>query len=230
MPSSVCMRALASVLACSSVAAAFQILPVGLRGAGSAGDVRAFARHSQGCLRSVPLAALRMTESCSEKGLDFTGVRFSLYPKGEHIKETVKAAMAGIPELGLELKADDVSTVLIGGEPALFEALRVAMGRCAADGNQVNLQATFSSGCPGETDLIDPLRKVQTEFLHACEHLFLQVGNELESLPLTHSLKSSLSPFFCNCAHARLHILLRWTLMQYLSDRTIQTDGSWMPF
>ena len=34
-------------------------------------------------------------------------------------------------QLGLEVKADDVSTVLIGQEPALFEAIRVAFGRCA---------------------------------------------------------------------------------------------------
>ena len=38
-------------------------------------------------------------ESCSSKGVDFTGVRFSLYPKGEHIKETVKAAVSGISEV-----------------------------------------------------------------------------------------------------------------------------------
>lgn len=68
--------------------------------------------------------------------------------------------MSGIRDLGVEMKADEVSTVLIGDEPALFEAVRVALGRCAADGNQVNMQATFSGGCPGETDLVEPLRLI----------------------------------------------------------------------
>ena len=40
------------------------------------------------------------------------------------------------------MKADEVSTVLISDEPALFEAVRVALGRCAADGNKVNMQAS----------------------------------------------------------------------------------------
>lgn len=73
--------------------------------------------------------------------------------------------MSGISDLGLELKADEVSTVLIGNEPSLFEALRVTQGRCALGGKQVNMQATFSAGCPGETDLIDPARHISNSIV-----------------------------------------------------------------
>jgi len=50
-----------------------------------------------------------------------------------------------------------VSSCLLGPEPALFEALRVAFGRAARDADTgapqcVSMQCTFSAGCPGEPD------------------------------------------------------------------------------
>jgi hypothetical protein len=52
----------------------------------------------------------------------------------------------------VEAKVDDVSTCLLGEEPNLFEALRVAFGRAACSGAHVVLNATFSAGCPGEPE------------------------------------------------------------------------------
>ena len=50
------------------------------------------------------------------------------------------------------VETDDVSTCLLGAEPHLFEALRVAFGRAASSGAHVALTATFSVGCPGEPE------------------------------------------------------------------------------
>lgn len=64
----------------------------------------------------------------------------------------ILGAVEGLEALGVEREVDDVSTCLLGEEPRLFEALRVAFGRAARTGRHVALQATFSSGCPGEPD------------------------------------------------------------------------------
>ena len=103
------------------------------------------------------LTALTSAAALSTPPKGFTGVRFSLYPnvKGqESLKAAIKTAIAGIKDLGLEVRPDDCSTALLGPEPALFEAMRVAFGRAArVDGEpQVNMICTFSAGCPGEPD------------------------------------------------------------------------------
>jgi hypothetical protein len=95
----------------------------------------------------------------SDANKAFTGVRFSLYPNvakedPPSLKQAVKTAVSGLGELGLEVLPDDVSSCLIGPEPALFEALRVCFAKASVtpDGNPrgVSMQCTFSAGFPGE--------------------------------------------------------------------------------
>ena len=98
----------------------------------------------------------------------FTGVRFSLYPKvgEESLKEAIKKAVSGLSNLGLEVQSYDVSSVLLGPEPALFEAMRVVFGRaCRAEGEpHVSMVCTFSAGCPGEPNESPlPTRTVNTD-------------------------------------------------------------------
>ena len=80
------------------------------------------------------------------------GVRFSLYPMTDRFVPVILGAVDGLDRLGVEVEVDDVSTCLLGEEPSLFEALRVAFGRAAASGEHVVLNATFSAGCPGEPE------------------------------------------------------------------------------
>jgi energy-coupling factor transport system substrate-specific component len=80
------------------------------------------------------------------------GVRFSLYPMRDDFVPLILAAVDGLDRLGVQVETDDVSTCLLGEEPNLFEALRVAFGRAACSGAHVVLNATFSAGCPGEPD------------------------------------------------------------------------------
>mmetsp|Transcript_2207 Transcript_2207/g.2046 ORF Transcript_2207/g.2046 Transcript_2207/m.2046 type:complete len:237 (-) Transcript_2207:103-813(-) len=92
-----------------------------------------------------------------QKQKGFTGVRISLYPKvkgDQSLKEAIKTAVKGISDLGLEVRPDDCSTVFLGPEPALFEAVRVIFGRaCRFEGEpHVSMICTFSGGCPGEPD------------------------------------------------------------------------------
>ncbi len=80
------------------------------------------------------------------------GVRFSIYPMRDDFVPLILGAVKDLDHLGVQVEVDDVSTCLIGEEPNLFEALRVAFGRAACDGTHVVLNATFSAGCPGEPE------------------------------------------------------------------------------
>ena len=80
------------------------------------------------------------------------GVRFSLFPMRDDFVPLILDAVNGLDGFGVEAKVDDVSTCLLGEEPNLFEALRVAFGRAACSGAHVVLNATFSAGCPGEPE------------------------------------------------------------------------------
>ncbi len=80
------------------------------------------------------------------------GVRFSLFPLRDDFVPIILDAVNGIEALGVDVETDDISTCLLGEEPTLFEAVRVAFGRAARGGAHVALSATFSAGCPGEPD------------------------------------------------------------------------------
>ncbi len=80
------------------------------------------------------------------------GVRFSLYPMTDAFVPVILDAVQDLDRLGLEVEVDDVSTCLMGEEPQLFEALRVAFGRAARTGKHVVMVASFSAGCPGEPE------------------------------------------------------------------------------
>ena len=80
------------------------------------------------------------------------GVRFSLYPMRDDFVPVIVDAVCDLPALGVEAETDDVSTCLLGEEPGLWEALRIAFRRASAAGAHVVLSATFSAGCPGEPE------------------------------------------------------------------------------
>ncbi len=80
------------------------------------------------------------------------GARFSLYPMRDDFVALILGGVRGLSTLGLELESDDVSTCLLGTEPALWEGLRVAFRRLAKSGAHVAMVATISAGCPGEPE------------------------------------------------------------------------------
>eukprot|EP00978_Attheya_sp_CCMP212_P014524 scaffold37028_cov57-Attheya_sp.AAC.15 len=118
----------------------------------------------------------------SQKG--FTGVRFSLHPNISHdddgsksLKQAIKTAVKGLDTLGLKVLPDDVSSCLLGPEPALFEAMRVAFGRAGrtpgGELRQVSMSCTFSAGCPGEPDESPHVPRTISENTEFCEEAFL---------------------------------------------------------
>ena len=108
-------------------------------------------------LAAVASALVTDAFSTESPSSPLTGVRISLYPKtgpGQSLKQTIKDAVAGISDLGVKVQPDDVSSALIGPEPALFEATRAIFGRaCRAEGEpHVSMICSFFAGSPADQD------------------------------------------------------------------------------
>lgn len=64
------------------------------------------------------------SDGCSPGSASCTGVRFSSYPKGEHIKDVVNKAVANTTDVGLSRTFEDVSVCLIGNANRLFQVFQ----------------------------------------------------------------------------------------------------------
>lgn len=169
-----------------------------------------YLKHRWVCLTSKDDASENNADTGSNLGNanQFTGVRFSLYPNvakevNPSLREAVKYAVKDLYSLGLEVRPDDVSSCLLGPEPALFDALRIAFGRASrtipssngdddddddGDPRNVSMQCTFSAGCPGEdgkvtlispTEISEQLKKESRSCLPpriACQFAIYPLG------------------------------------------------------
>jgi uncharacterized protein YqgV (UPF0045/DUF77 family) len=74
--------------------------------------------------------------------------QLSLYPLGQdHLGPAIREAVAVLEAHGLRVRPGDMSTVVIGEETKIFEALREAFTGAAAHGPIV-LTVTISNACP----------------------------------------------------------------------------------
>ena len=85
----------------------------------------------------------------------YFGARFSLYPMTDRFVPVILDALQALPEQGLEVETDDVSTFLGGHPDTVFGALEGAFARAAASGEHVVMSVLLSRGCPGE-EVCDP--------------------------------------------------------------------------
>jgi energy-coupling factor transport system substrate-specific component len=85
----------------------------------------------------------------------YFGARFSLYPMTGRFVPVILDALQALPEQGLEVETDDVSTFLGGHPDTVFGALEGAFARAAASGEHVVMSVLLSRGCPGE-EVCDP--------------------------------------------------------------------------
>jgi hypothetical protein len=79
------------------------------------------------------------------------GAQISLYAMTDRFVEVIMEAVEVIRGRSeLETRTDDLSTVILGEERALFATARDAFAAAAAGGVHVVLNAHFSRGCPGD--------------------------------------------------------------------------------
>jgi hypothetical protein len=86
----------------------------------------------------------------------FCGAQVSLYPMCGRFVDVILGAVARVKgREGLRIETDDLSTLMVGTPPAVFEAVGDLFLEAARSGEHVVLNALFSRGCPGEPD--DPI-------------------------------------------------------------------------
>lgn len=79
------------------------------------------------------------------------GCRFSLHPMDSEFISIIQGALAEVDLSTVWRHTDDVSTVIRGEGPHVFNALTALTEKAASHGKHMAMNATFSVGCPGDT-------------------------------------------------------------------------------
>jgi len=76
------------------------------------------------------------------------GLQFSLYPlRQEHVRPAIEAAVQAAAAEGVDVTVGRLSTFALGGEEAVFSAVRAALDAATSFGPTVMVM-TLSSGLP----------------------------------------------------------------------------------
>ncbi len=92
-----------------------------------------------------------MTES-KEKKPRIAGTSFSLYPMSDNFADLILNALKKVDSSKVWMKTDRVSTIVRGRIPHIFDVTQAAFLEIAKTGVHVVYSATFSVGCPGDTE------------------------------------------------------------------------------
>lgn len=80
------------------------------------------------------------------------GCSFSLYPMSDQYADLIISALKKADTSKVWMKTDRVSTIVRGRIPHIFDVIRAAFLEIAKTGVHVVCSATFSVGCPGDTE------------------------------------------------------------------------------
>ncbi|WP_088006868.1 YkoF family thiamine/hydroxymethylpyrimidine-binding protein [Indiicoccus explosivorum] len=80
------------------------------------------------------------------------GFRFSLHPMSDRFIDIIKGALHETDTSQVWMHTDDVSTVIRGKQPHVFNVAKALTLHSAKTGEHVALSGTFSAGCPGDTE------------------------------------------------------------------------------
>jgi uncharacterized protein YqgV (UPF0045/DUF77 family) len=80
------------------------------------------------------------------------GCSFSLYPMSDQFTNLILSAIKTVDSSKVWMKTDRVSTIVRGRIPHIFDVTQAAFLEIAKTGNHVVYSATFSVGCPGDTE------------------------------------------------------------------------------
>lgn len=80
------------------------------------------------------------------------GCRFSLFPMSDRFVPIILGALEKTDTSKVWIKSDDVSTCVRGRHEHVFDVVKSIFLQAAKSGEHVVLSATFSVGCPGDTE------------------------------------------------------------------------------
>lgn len=80
------------------------------------------------------------------------GCSFSLYPMSDDYVDLILSALKNTDSSKVWIKTDKVSTIVRGRIPHIFDLTQAAFLQISKTGTHVVFSATFSVGCPGDTE------------------------------------------------------------------------------
>lgn len=89
-------------------------------------------------------------QSCAKS--DIAGASFSIHPMSNQFIEIIKEALKEVDTSKVYLKTDDVTTTVRGQLVHVFDVTKAAFLYAAKTGEHVAFQATYSLGCPGDSE------------------------------------------------------------------------------
>lgn len=81
-----------------------------------------------------------------------TGASFSLYPMCDEFVEVILGSLEATDTSKVWVNTDDVTTTIRGKAVHVFDASRAIFMHAAKTGEHVAFNATYSVGCPGDSD------------------------------------------------------------------------------
>jgi len=80
------------------------------------------------------------------------GCSFSLYPMSDGYVDLILSALENTDSSKVWMKTDKVSTIVRGRIPHIFDVTQAAFIEISKTGTHIVFSATFSVGCPGDTE------------------------------------------------------------------------------
>lgn len=80
------------------------------------------------------------------------GCSFSIHPMSDDFIEIITTALKNVDTSKVWMKTDDVSTLVRGRIPHIFDVTKAIYLHAAKTGVHVAFEATYSVGCPGDTE------------------------------------------------------------------------------
>ena len=89
-------------------------------------------------------------QACTKS--DIAGASFSIHPMSDQFIEIIKGALKEVDTSKVHLKTDDVTTTVRGQLVHVFDVTKATFLHAAKTGEHVAFQATYSLGCPGDSE------------------------------------------------------------------------------
>lgn len=80
------------------------------------------------------------------------GCSFSIYPMCDQFVDLILSALEATDTSKVWIKTDEVSTIVRGGIPHIFDVVQAVFLQTAESGEHVVCSGTFSIGCPGDSE------------------------------------------------------------------------------
>ena len=108
------------------------------------------------------------------------GCSFSIYPMCDQFVDLILSALEATETSKVWIKTDEVSTIVRGRIPHIFDVVQAVFLQTAESGEHVVCSGTFSIGCPGDSE----------------GHSFLAEDNICMNKPVTDNLNPDVSAKF----------------------------------